>query len=137
MYTELNCSFALKGETAQAVIDLLKYMTGELSDAPTILPDHPLFGDTRWNYMLQSDSYYFNADTRSVARFDDIASCVYVTIICNVKNYNGEIEHFLDWITPHIDAYDGEFLGYKRYEEAELPTLLIHPNRWLAVSVSA
>lgn len=133
MYTELNCAFGLKEGTPQAVIDILIFMTARGKEPP--LPDHPLFKTERWTFMLQSDSEYFSGDTHSVVRFDDVCCEWHVTIRSNVKNYDGEIEHFFDWITPHIDAFDGDFIGYSRYEETEVPTLIYHPNRFFKPSV--
>lgn len=129
MYTELNCAFELNKETPQQVIDVLMFMI-EGGDQNQLSGNHPLFETHRWSYMLQSDSYYFDGDTHSTIRFDTITEQYTVTIRCNVKNYHREIEHFIDWITPHIDKFPDEFLGYKRYEEADLPTLLFHPNQW-------
>lgn len=38
-----------------------------------------------------------------------------------LKNYDSEIEEFLDWLEPYIGT-EG-FIGYMRYEEWEDPTL--------------
>ncbi|MHB8152850.1 MAG: hypothetical protein ACYDG3_07260 [Bacillati bacterium] len=49
----------------------------------------------------------------------------------NLKNYDNEIEQFLAWIQPYIEAHsvsvgdDNFFLvGYTRYEEDADPTLI-------------
>lgn len=39
-----------------------------------------------------------------------------------LKNYNSEIEEFLDWLEPYIETND--FIGYMKYEEFEDPTLI-------------
>lgn len=129
MYTELVCSFRLRKDVPAEVIEMLTYMATGEGDQPNTL-DHPLFSTDRWHVMLMMDSYCFDGDTCSTVRFDDITRCHMVSIRCNLKNYCGEIDKFIDWLTPHIDASEGEFLGHKRYEEDDNPTLLYHPNRW-------
>ena len=74
--------------------------------------------------MLNSDSYYFAADTHSTLRYDNIGQCYYLCIRCNLKNYSNEIEKFVDWVMPYIRAYEEDFLGFSRYENTEQPTLI-------------
>lgn len=79
------------------------------------------------DFMLCMDSYYFDADTISTLRFDDIGNSFYLCIRTNLKNYDSEIEHFIDWIMPYLDKYEtGQFLGFYRYEEDEQPTLIFY-----------
>jgi len=74
--------------------------------------------------MLNCGSYYFDADTISTIRKDDITQQWTLCIRCNLKNYDDEIEKFLDWIHPYLDKQEGDFLGFYRYEETEQPTLI-------------
>lgn len=126
MYTELNYNVALKEDVPKQVIDTLNYMltTGDDVMSEPILPDHPLFSTSRWRVMLRMDSYYFDADTKSTLRKDEHMGQYYLNIQCNLKNYDGEIGKFLDWIRPYIDACPGQFLGHSRYEEFQEPTLI-------------
>lgn len=126
MYTELVCAFELKKDTPEKVIETLKYML-DYSDEDIKTPDHELFKTHRWEFMLRSDSYYFTGTTDSSMRKDDIADSYIVNVRCNLKNYDDEIEKFLDWIKPYISKdymEEREFIGYSRYEEAERPTLI-------------
>jgi hypothetical protein len=134
MYTELNCAFKLRKDTPEKVIAIIRFMTEE-REKPDVV-DHSLFSTARWEEMLQCDSYYFEGDTQSTIRFDDCSNRFYVTIRCNLKNYEGEIEKFIEWITPYMEMDPGEFLGYQRHEEVELPTLLFHPNQWRDVALT-
>ena len=59
---------------------------------------------------------------------DEIAKAHFLCIRSNVKNYDGEIQHFIDWITPCLDKHPGDFLGFRRYEETEDPTLIYMPG---------
>jgi hypothetical protein len=120
MYTELVCAFELKENTPNQIINTLEYMTGQLDEIENI-PSHELFKCERWRFMLQSDSYYFDGDTHSTIRKDLFGSW-YVTIRCNLKNYDNEIEKFIDWIKPY--SCSTGFIGYKRCEKAEEPDLI-------------
>ena len=125
MYTELVCAFELEKSVPINVIEILRYMTDtndKYEDPP--LPDHPLFQTTRWRFMLTSDSYYFPGITYSLLEYDDIAGRWSLTVKCNLKNYDDEIQKFIDWIQPYM--YTDGFFGYMRYEEASEPTCLYH-----------
>lgn len=127
MYTELHFNSALHKDVPVGVFDILGVMLGEreLDSIPTSLPEHPLFTTERWHWMLQSDSYYFDADTHSTLRHDWQGTWC-LNIRCNVKNYDSEIEYFIDWISPYLSEYKmkGDFLGFYRYEENEQPTII-------------
>jgi len=119
MYTELHYNAELEKDTPQVVIDTLQRMLGD--DSKEV--EQP-FDGVRWEYMLRCDSYYFAADTHSTLRFDDIAQANFLCVRCNLKNYDDEIEKFIQWIDPFVDALPGSFLGFYRYEESETPTLI-------------
>ena len=123
MYTELHFNSRLKPDVPTSVLRVLEYMLGENSAIGEPIPDHPLFNTSRWAVMLRCDSYYFDADTISTLRYDDISQHS-LCIRTNFKNYEGEIEKFLDWIRPYLDKDEGDFLGFYRYEETEEPTLI-------------
>ena len=122
MYTELHYNVELREDTPENVIAVLQHMLG--GPEPGALPNHPLFEASRWGSMLRSDNYYFAADTHSTLRFDDIGNSYYLCVRCNLKNYCGEIEKFIDWMNPYVDAFEGDFLGFHRYEESEEPVLI-------------
>lgn len=124
MYTEIVYAAELQREAPQQVIDVLAYMVGDSETQPSLLPDHPLFRTARWDIMLRCDSYYFDGDTHSTFRFDDIAGAWVLTVRSNFKNYDGEIDLFVDWLAPHIATAPGTLLGYQRYEESEQPSLI-------------
>lgn len=122
MYTEFHFNSELNNNSSD-IIDILKYMIGE-QGSYIKLPKHPLFETDRWMFMLCTDSYYFDADTISTLRYDKTAKAYFLCIRCNLKNYNDEIEKFINWITPYLAKTNGEFLGFYRYEEYEKPTLI-------------
>ena len=126
MYTALHFYSELNVPKDSMVADILKYMVGDTEEMPEMLPDHELFKSDRWRVMLRMDSYYFDEDTHSTLRWDDNGESYYLNIRCNLKDYDSEIEKFIDWIMPYLDEYKqpGDFLGFYRYEEDEEPTII-------------
>ena len=126
MYTELNIGVEIS--PTPTVVQKLNYMLG--GDTEDVHIEHPLFTDqTRWKYMLVSDSYYFDGKADSKLFVDDLYPddpMYFLNVRCNLKNYNEEIEKFMDWLRPYIKT-EG-FLGYKRYEEFKNPTLIYKEN---------
>lgn len=120
MYTELNIGVNLRSDTPKNIIDILNHML--LDDEEVYTTGHPLFKTERWRYMLRCDSYYFDGRTDSSMQRDDIANEYELNVRCNLKNYDDEIDQFLDFIQPHLVTYG--FLGYTRYEEYDDPTLI-------------
>lgn len=119
MYTELNLGMGIYPD--EEVIKKLKFMLGESKEDVKI--DHPLFkDDTDWEYMLDTDSYYFDGQTDSKLIYDPIPKQYFLNVRCNFKNYKNEIKLFLDWLCPYITT-EG-FLGYMWYEENDAPTLI-------------
>lgn len=126
MYTELVLSARIDLSDKGFLSDL-DYMV-EGNDDPFSYQNktqHILFRvSNRWHYMLRCDSFYFNGTTHSeiFKHEDSFAPAWYLTVRCNLKNYESEIEAFLDWLAPHIS--ETGFLGYLRYEEDDDPTLI-------------
>jgi hypothetical protein len=119
MYTEIFARMELKKDTPQVVLDALRVMTGDLQEAK-ILPDHPLFKCHRWEMLGCGTSAYFPGMADSHVRGPSIYYGTYdVLIHANLKDYDGEIEKFFDWIDPYCTAFPGEFLGYELYEDGE------------------
>lgn len=128
MYTEFVMAVKLDRDTPKDVIDILKYMCDRRLEEPENLPDHPLFKTKRWSALLCCDSAYFVGETNSYIRCTDFykdLSCRYLLMIrSDLKNYDSEIELFLDWITPYVVDPVDECAGYFRYEEFDDPTLI-------------
>jgi hypothetical protein len=123
MYTEFHFNVELKEDTPKKVINILKKMVKDNDIVIHNLPEHDFFKTSRWEWMLCSDSYYFDADTHSTIR-EDASNTHYLCVRCNLKNYDNEIELFLNWINKYLAYYGGEFLGFYRYEEDDIPTLI-------------
>lgn len=127
MYTELNIGVNLSSETPKNIIDILEYMLGDNENDEIETTSHPLFLTDRWRYMLRCDSYYFDSRTDSSMSKDDITKRYELNVRCNLKNYDNEIDFFLNFIQPYLDTYG--FLGYTRYEEYDEPTLIYNTEK--------
>lgn len=128
MYTQLHYNARLKEDTPKEVLNILKFMTVH-RDQPTDdreVPDHELFQTQRWPYILTMGSAYFAAEPHSRLIEEDYGDwrAIRLNVNSNIKNYDNEIEKFVDWIDEYVDAPPGVWLGYKRYEEDNEPTLI-------------
>ena len=128
MYTQLV--LGVEVEDDPKVIRTLKYMLGK-EDFLVDKWDHELFQTTRWKSMLKMDSAYFDGFTDSDLVHDYCSS--HLNVRCNLKNYDGEIGKFLNWLSPYIKTYG--FLGYLRYEEDEDPTLIYNGDKGIEYKI--
>jgi hypothetical protein len=125
MYTELVFGGELKSDTPENVINILKYLIDDETIETFKLPDHPFFECDRWTHIAISSSYYFGGQCLSGIKYDGIANAYRISIRANLKNYDNEIDKFVDWIKPYMDKGAGanNLLGYSIYEESSVPTL--------------
>jgi hypothetical protein len=72
--------------------------------------------------VLTCDSYYFDSITDSKMEYNNTDCKYHLNVRSNLKNYDSEIENFLDFISPYVET-DG-FIGYMRYEESDEPALI-------------
>lgn len=127
MYTEFVFAIELKKETPKDVINVLKYMTEEeLTEDIKIesLPKHSFFDTRRWEGLFISDSDCFDGITNTILKFDPLTESYCLTVRSNLKNYDNEIDKFIDWIKPYVEGSWYKFLGYKRNEENKEPKLI-------------
>lgn len=135
MYTALSLGVELDIGKDSDVAEILKHMApngwGENRYPPParLIPDHPLFRTSCWEYMLNCDSYCFNFTTNMELTWDHIANDYYLSGTCNLKNYNDEIGSFLDWINPYIHPSNCGFIGWTMYEEDLAPTLIMRRSQ--------
>ena len=137
MYTKLHCNIKIK-KGAIECIEILKYMIGEKEKIDFDIPNHDLFKskDSRWNFMLKCCSCYFTDSQNSNLKESYYGYTLHCD--CDFKNYENEIELFLDWISQYADYEDYyEFAGYKIYEEDKVPTLIyINKNGYKLIKLS-
>jgi len=133
MYTECYINCKLIEDIPKEVLDILKYLfdnpfdeiEGKYKiDEPSTIPDHKLFNTDGWRLIGKGSSFYhIPFPTSKLSLEGRIPSSYYLTSRSDFKNYEGEIELFFDWIMPYVDNNDGEFIGYSRYEEDDVPAL--------------
>lgn len=122
MYTELIFGASIKKNTPNEVIEALKYMLGEIEDKPKNFP----LPDGRCEWLFQGTSFYFGINEPiNKMWFDEIDECWHISTRSNIKNYENEIETFLEWVKPHIDSGSGqrEMYAIVMYEEQLEPTI--------------
>lgn len=119
MYTELIFGAELKKETPNEVIETLRYMVGDIEK-----PQKLAFDADR--NPLRGGSYYF-AVNKSVSKIwlDNIDNQWHISARANIKNYDNEIEQFLEWIKPWIEGGSGarDMYAIVTYEEDDEPTI--------------
>jgi hypothetical protein len=120
-YTELIFGASLKKDTPKQIVDSLKYLMGEI-DKPI---DFPL-PEGRIKWMFHGGSYYF-AINNAVSKMwlDEIDKQWRLSTRFNIKNYESEIETFLEWIKPYIDGGSGtrDMYAIVMYEEYQEPRI--------------
>ncbi len=122
MYTELIFQGETKPNLPTDIQHLLDYFfdeDGEEIDGE--LPDHPFFACPRWCHIGHMSSYYHIpfALRRSQNHVREDAG-KHVFLRCDLKNYENEIELFLDWIGPYME----EYRGWVWYDEDMEPTII-------------
>lgn len=81
--------------------------------------DHAFFQCPWWRDIANCCSCYHTPEV-----FNYLAKSKYIFTRCDLKNYHGEIEQFLEWIKPYLDQQEGDCIGWYWYEEDRSPTLL-------------
>lgn len=132
MYTEFCFNAELMRDVPEDVLAVLKYMADPSGEEPP-LPEHEFFSCERWEILFVCDSSYFPNATTSAVHWD--VNAWFVSAHSSLKNYDDEISKFVDWILPYLSTrYGDAFLGYRRHEEDDHPTLIYADGRYVPVS---
>jgi hypothetical protein len=126
MYTELFFVAELKGGTPESVIAVLEYAAGKREDIEDLVPDHPLFKCRRWLQVFKGCAWEVLGHTFTKFSADEDFGGWNLTIRSVLKNYDLEINRFLEWIHPWVDSIEGKFHGYSMYEEEVEPRLIFY-----------
>ena len=111
MYTDFALKFSIEknNKDFDYILSVLAHVSGvDVRTPPVEMPDHPFFQTSRCDMMARSG--------RSFIVNQDYMSWVDVMLIGEFKNYENEIAHFINWISPHL--YDN-LTGYSHYEGSE------------------
>lgn len=120
MYTELVLKATIRDNVPPDILAILLYLFGK-NERPKTLPDHPFFRCARWNFIGKCNSYYHIPHTFNFLENNLLFSR------CDLKNYDHEIEQFIDWVVPYLDHLPGACIGWTWYEEWKQPKLIIMP----------
>ena len=109
MYTDFALRFSIDNnhKDYNKVLNLLSHMTTMGVDHLCKLPDHPFFSTNRWDMMAKSG--------RSIIKGFPYTDNTEIMLIGDFKNYDDEINLFIDWIAPYL--YDC-LTGYSHYEDS-------------------
>jgi hypothetical protein len=124
MYTELIFGASIKKDAPKEVINTLHYLVNGKKLYEEVEIEKSVT-DGR-NVLNGGGSYYFGVcDGVAKMWFDDIRNEWIVSSRTNIKNYESEIQTFLEWIKPFIDngSGDREMYAITIYEEQSEPTI--------------
>jgi len=123
MYTELvlGCSIKNNPEIITAIHWLLDNSKNK-TNCPSILPQG---GRIDWMFNSSGSCYFGGPSGIHHFKYDTISDCYRFSARFNIKNYDEEIQKFLEWLRPFIDQGSGSRGWYAAvtYEEADEPTL--------------
>lgn len=124
-YTRFNCNITLKKDTPELIIDFFKRVLIDrdlghnkvmFSSEDVFKPEfeHEFFKCDRWYMMLLSNNWD-NTIRGSKIYFKN--NYWHIGIDSEFKNYDNEIDKFIDWITPYIvGRKKKQYLGYYKPE---------------------
>lgn len=118
MYTELIIGCLLRKDTPKEVISTLEWMFRDNENEPE--PDNLPGKGTRVRWMFRSAGSYFGSPSgERKLIYDEICEAYRLSGRFNIKNYEHEIETFLDWLEPFVDQGSGakEIWAMHIYEE--------------------
>ena len=119
MYTELLLKCEVNEKKMHgADLDYFRFITGQTKECPQNFPDHEFFTKDRCKFMFTHSSFYHHPSP--IMSYCD----GYLFCRIDIKNYEGEIEAFLDWILPVIAMNGYDTQGWIWPEYADNPTLL-------------
>lgn len=75
-------------------------------------------------YLFRNNSYYTPSTWCANLTYDIISKQWSLLGKGDIMNYENQIQDFFKWIMPHVKGKEGDFIGYYRYEEEQLPTLV-------------
>jgi len=116
MYTELVFKAEVKKGIPPDVEAVLQYLFNDGAEPAGL--DDPFFRCERWMVIGHCSSYYHVPwNTSKYAEH-------YIFSRSDLKNYDGEIALFLDWVRPYLDEWPEKCIGWIWYEEEDEPTLI-------------
>lgn len=120
MYTSLVVSAKLKESTPELVLTTIRRLHSGDIDVKDVL------GSKAHRNPLSAGCAHTPGGLLDL-RYSEYSSPgeLSITINSSLKNYDGEIELFLDWLRPHVESGHGarEWWALVTYEESDAPTV--------------
>ena len=125
----LNCIIDKADKNDIAVLDAMCHADAEYEMLNSKQKEFALFHTTRWTGMLRSGSAYFDFESYSSLeylyfidkeKYKEPFTAYQLSVCFNIKNYESEIEHFIEWIKT-LSSTKG-LVGYTRCEGCDLPS---------------
>lgn len=117
MYTEFYFRANIKNGP---VADWLDQQINNDGNFETAYDGNPFFMSNRWAHVFIGEGAVYQESRRPIFR----RKAAYgepcdnqLVIASSLKDYGSEIESFVEWITPHLEMGEGDFLGYELYED--------------------
>jgi hypothetical protein len=121
MYTQLITSIRLVRDVPDEVVHAIQQMLAIPNKAEDVLIDDPLFKTDRWRIMLTCGSVMFPGQLR--ARFEKCSVVGWqLATMSQFKNYDEEVDKFIDWIAPYVRPGSRSMLMHW-YEEDPAPSV--------------
>lgn len=117
-YTELYICCEISNQAPEKVYEVLNYLFNRNKN-PVEPPEHPFFTKERWSLIGSGSSYSFCPFAVSSFKFDEITKTFYLTSRSELKNYDNEIQEFVEWLKPYIVGYVGQHIGHIKFESSD------------------
>lgn len=121
MFTELTLNCELRRDVPDFVINTIKYMLDIIKEPQEGYP----FTSGRFPIILLGSSAYFLDTNPTIFKFDELDNIWLLSTRSNIKNYNNEIETFIEWLKPYVKAGVGSHDLYASvlFETNKTPTM--------------
>lgn len=124
MYTQLYFNATLSKETPKEIIDTIQRMLDP--NQSDIQPENLPKGDrVSWMFRSGGSAYFGGISGLSSFKYDSLFKKWSLFGVFDIKDYDNEIESFLEWIKPHIEHGAGrrQMYAMMMYEEQSEPTI--------------
>ena len=130
MYTEVVVKIYIDkkriGENNYNILDYMFNPNTKLITDDYKPVEHEFFKCSRWDSVGNMSSFYHHPNRVSdwyIPPYNENDDEVYIFARNDLKDYDGEIDKFFDWINTLDIMYTDEFIGYSLYEEDNEPTI--------------
>lgn len=126
MYTELIFGATLKENTPTYITQAFDCVINDRANANWSDEVNQFIAEYSISKLIWCTSYYFGAHyNKPSCVFDKIAERWCISFRANCKNYQNEIERFIEFIKPYVEYGSGptNIFAIVQYEEDDYPTL--------------